>query len=76
MEDNIPTANEAITWYFTFGFVHKHPNSYIKIWGTFEDARDTMVDNYGAKWAFQYPEGDIIQHDIERFNMKEVKLGT
>jgi hypothetical protein len=48
-------------WIFTFGFGHVHPesgeslrNRFVRIRGTFSEARDEMVRRFGKKWAFQY----------------------
>lgn len=49
-------------WYiFTFGYGQKHAGHYVKIWGTFETARQKMIDNYGVDWAFQYSEKRWLQ---------------
>lgn len=43
-------------WFFTFGYSQKHgPNGYTVFNGTFETARQQMVEKYGNKWSFQYP---------------------
>lgn len=41
-------------WIFTFGCGHYHAGKYVKILGTFSEARQKMVDKYGRNWAFQY----------------------
>ena len=43
-------------WIFTFGYGQKHAGHYVRIWGTYESAREMMMDKYGAEWAFQYSE--------------------
>lgn len=43
-------------WYFTFGCGQKHARHYVKIFGTFDEARKKMFERYGAEWAFQYSE--------------------
>ena len=45
-------------WVFTFGCGHKHAGHYIRIFGTFSEARTEMVDRYGRQWAFQYSEDE------------------
>lgn len=41
-------------WIFTFGCGQEHAGYYVKIYGSFMEARRKMVDRYGYKWAFQY----------------------
>lgn len=43
-------------WIFTFGVGQKYEGRYVKIFGTFSEARNKMVDKYGLTWAFQYSE--------------------
>jgi len=43
-------------WYFTFGCGQKHAGKYVKIMGTFNQARHKMFDKYGKDWGFQYSE--------------------
>lgn len=45
-----------MTWYFTFGYGHEHECHYVKIEGTFDEARRRMCELFGDKWAFQYTE--------------------
>lgn len=48
---------EEKQWYiFTFGYSQQHQNQYVKIYGTYNSARQKMFDKYGNKWAFQYTE--------------------
>ena len=58
-------------WIFTFGSSHPHPNKFVKIFGSWESARDEMVRRYGNKWAFQYPEH--MEKEIKRFFITELK---
>lgn len=51
----------AETWVFTFGFGHTHPrtgrslaNHYVRVPGTYEQARARMLERFGNRWAFQY----------------------
>ena len=39
-------------WIFTFGEGHSHPGYYVKIYGSYGEARMKMVEKYGIKWAF------------------------
>lgn len=45
-------------WIFTFGVGHEFGGKYVRIYGTFETARDKMFEIYGKNWAFQYSEED------------------
>lgn len=39
-------------WFvFTLG---PHESQYVRIWGTYEEARQKMVQKYGREWGFQY----------------------
>lgn len=62
---------EIKTWIFTFGYGHKHPNTYVEIKGTHSSSRKKMFDRYGNKWSFQYPEEK--REKLESSNIK--KLG-
>jgi hypothetical protein len=41
-------------WVFTFGCGHTYAGYYVKIKGTYAEARRKMCKKYGIKWAFQY----------------------
>lgn len=44
-------------WYiFTFGVGQLHGGRYVKVKGTYDSAREKMIDKYGIEWAFQYSE--------------------
>lgn len=47
---------ERRNWIFTFGSNHQFAGKYVKIFGTYESAREEMFRVFGDKWAFQYPE--------------------
>ena len=52
-------------WYCTFGCGQKHAGHYVKIKGTFEDAREEMFARYGKEWCLQYSEkqwNEWVQH--------------
>lgn len=55
LEDIVKKMCER-TWVFTFGCGHEHEGHYVKIKGTFEEARAKMFERYGNAWAFQYSE--------------------
>ena len=48
--------NNEKWWIFTFGYGQKYEGHYVKINGTFGEAREKMFDKYGEEWAFQYSE--------------------
>ena len=39
-------------WIFTFGSGQKHAGHYVKIQGTFNSARQRMIEEYGKAWGF------------------------
>ena len=42
-------------WFiFTFGCGQPHEDKYVRVFGTFGEARAKMIDKYGRQWAFQY----------------------
>ena len=43
-------------WIFTFGVGQPYEGHYVKIYGTFAQARDEMFRRFGREWAFQYSE--------------------
>lgn len=69
--------NKVQPWYFTFGGGHAHPQGYVRIEGTFDEARQEMFEKWGVKWAFQYNEQEFLPQ-IQRFNLYDVdsELGT
>lgn len=48
--------NDRGWWYFTFGQGQEHAGHYVKIWGTFGEARTEMFNRYGSAWSIQYSE--------------------
>lgn len=48
----MPKAEEW--WIFTFGCGHPHAGHYVKIRGSYSEARKKMVAKYGTRWAFQF----------------------
>lgn len=57
--------SDVQSWYFTFGFAHKHPrtgeslaNCYTVVSGTNVSARAMVYKVFGYNWAFQYPTAD------------------
>ncbi len=56
------------SWLFTFCSDSALANRYVEIYAkTYGDARDTMVANYGERWAFQY-------EDEEKAGVKQFRL--
>lgn len=53
MCDNVLPAEQE-TWIFTFGSGQQHAGHYVKIKGTFGQARREMIDRYGLEWSMQY----------------------
>lgn len=41
-------------WVFTFGVGQPNAGHYVRIKGTYEEAREEMFRRYGWEWAFQY----------------------
>lgn len=41
-------------WIFTFGSGQPHAGHFVRIKGTYEEARAEMFRRYGSRWAFQY----------------------
>lgn len=42
-------------WAFTFGVGHGLRNYYVVIEGTYDEAKDKMMELFGRKWSWQYP---------------------
>lgn len=45
-------------YYFTFGCGQMHEGHYVKFFGTYSEAREKMMEQYGTAWAFQYSEDE------------------
>lgn len=70
-------VEEQKWWIFTFGCGHRFAGCYVKIYGTFSEARKKMCDKHGDKWAFQYSEENwnAMKNDIHRmFPMENTVL--
>lgn len=48
--------NDISTWIFTFGSGQQHAGKFVKIQGTWEEARQEMFSRFGRNWSFQYSE--------------------
>jgi len=59
-------------WYFTFvGKQNILRNKYVKISGTYSEARKKMCENFGDLWGFQYSEEDFLPQ-IEQYGLTEI----
>jgi len=61
----------AQDWFFTFGCCSYHHANYIKIYGTYEEARDRMFELFGRHWAFQYASAE--EAGVVEFALKELQ---
>lgn len=52
----MPTEVSKDRWVFTFGCGQKYPGKYVVYEGTFSEAREQMLRDYGADWCGQYSE--------------------
>ena len=64
--------NKEQYWCFTFGCGQENEGFYVKVKGSFGEARAKMVERYGNKWGFQYSEEEW--NEYEKKN-KEGTLG-
>ena len=67
-----PKKKEPQYWIFTFGYGQKHEGYYVKVKGTYGEARKKMVEEYGNKWGFQYSEVEWNKYEKQK---KEGTLG-
>lgn len=65
-------------WVFTFGADHVDPetgeslrNTFVRIPGTFDEARATMVLRFGWKWAFQY--SSETHAGVAKYGLRELR---
>jgi hypothetical protein len=61
-------------WIFTFGFGHyggRLRNYFVRINGTFHEARAEMVRCFGQQWSHQYESEKAA--GVPEFNLKEIK---
>lgn len=64
-------------FYFTFGIRQSLlANRYVVIEAeNYEAAREIMVESFGTKWAFQYPEEKWREKNIEqKYNLVELNV--
>lgn len=77
MSDNTPLQEpEPEWWIFTFGCGQEHAGYYVRVFGTYGEARAKMCEKYGDKWAFQYSavEWDGWSQDLDRAWYMEKEL--
>lgn len=60
-------------WYFTFKFGHKYQANYVRIEGTFIEARKKMYEYFGSGFSFQYDELSFLPLEI-KYHLTEIKL--
>ncbi|MEU4399738.1 hypothetical protein [Micromonospora orduensis] len=70
MTDNDITLAAEQDWYFTFGSGQEHDGKYVVIHGTYDSARDEMLEHFGNRWSFQYPSADSA--GVAEFSMVEL----
>jgi hypothetical protein len=61
---------------FTFGCGMQHAGKYVKIKGTYGQARAKMFEKYGEDWSFQYSEDEWenMKKDPKRNYLMETEL--
>lgn len=66
--------SEEQNYYFTFMLRQEElKDKYVKVFGTYNEARAKMVNNFGIEWAFQYTEKEFLPQ-IEMFGLTELKI--
>ena len=64
-------------FYFTFGIGQSLlANRFVKIAAeSYDEAREILVESFGTKWAFQYPEEEWREKNIEqKYNLVELNV--
>lgn len=76
MCDNVIPKPKRKEWVFTFGVGQQYSGKFVKIKGTYDEARDEMCRRYGDKWAFQYSidEWEELESDPNRYWPMETEL--
>lgn len=59
-------------WIFTFGCGQKHAGHYVRIKGTYKEARAKMIEKFGTEWAFQYEASEFFESPYAE--KKELKI--
>ena len=60
-------------WFFTFGVGHVLHDRFIRLRGTYIDARCKMIDSFGTKWAFQYS-AEEFKDQPEKWGYTELEI--
>lgn len=62
-------------YYFTFMQRQtKLKNKFVVFEGTYSEAREQMVENFGSLWAFQYDEKQWEKdNQVELYGLEEIK---
>ena len=65
-------------WYFTFGSGHFHGNMplahrYVVFEGSFNEAREKMLELRGPVWSFQY-DWDNFEDQVTRYGLTEITV--
>lgn len=70
-----PADKELNTdWYFTFACGHsKLSNNYVKIYGTYSEARAKLQAKVGKYFAFQYDEQNFLPQ-MKMYGLVEIEL--
>lgn len=68
--DNEAYRAQPQHWYFTFGAGHDQAGRYVKLHGTFADARLRMVELFGTRWSQQYPSAE--EAGVAQFGLVEL----
>lgn len=69
---------EPRDWFFTFGMTHQSPHGedvrdrFIRIHGTYRDAREIMIAYFGTTWCGQYESAQ--DAGVHFFNLKELSI--
>lgn len=54
MKSSKNSTSKKEEWIFTFGSGQQYEGCFVRIPGTWGEAREKMVKKYGLEWAFQY----------------------
>lgn len=73
---NVLPEEKPEYWIFTFGCGQPHAGKYVKIRGSYYEARQKMITHYGKEWCFQYSEKDWenMKNDPNRWYPLETEL--
>lgn len=56
-------------WIFTFGHCQPFFPGFVRIFGTFSEARDIMIGRHGIRWSMQYESEEAAQ--LQRWNVPD-----